>query len=43
VAVIELTELGVLRMADVVPHWELTDDTLIVCERFRLVERLQAP
>ena len=25
------------------PQWELTDDTLIVCERFRLVERLPAP
>ena len=77
-AVIELTEVSVRRMADVDlffardegegfetvaawrdaherffgsyldeirvglsdPHWHLTDDTLIVCERFRLVERL---
>lgn len=81
VAVIELTEVSVRRMADVDlpfardegegfetvgawrdaherffgsyldeirvglsdPHWQLTDDTLIVCERFRLVERLPAP
>jgi len=81
VAVIEITEVAVRRMADVDlvfardegegfetvaawrdaherffgsyldeirvglsdPHWHLTDDTLIVCERFRLVERLPAP
>lgn len=78
VAIIELTEVTVRRMADVDlpfardegegfetvadwraaherffssyldeiradlgdPDWQLTDDTLIVCERFRLVERL---
>jgi uncharacterized protein YhfF len=78
VAVIELTEVVVRRMADVDlpfareegegfttvadwrlaherfwaqelegiraylgdPDWVLTDDTLVVCERFRLVERL---
>jgi uncharacterized protein YhfF len=25
------------------PYWQLTDDTLIVCERFRVVERLPSP
>lgn len=25
------------------PEWQLTDDTLVVCERFRVVERLAAP
>lgn len=25
------------------PAWQLTDDTLVVCERFRVVERLAAP
>ncbi|MEK6191600.1 MAG: ASCH domain-containing protein [Chloroflexota bacterium] len=25
------------------PEWRLTDDTLVVCERFRVVERLAAP
>ena len=81
VAVIELTEVTVRRMADVDlpfaqdegegfetvaawrdaherffgsyldeiriglsdPGWQLTDDTLVVCERFRLVERLAPP
>ena len=81
VAVIELTEVSVRRMADVDldfardegegfenvtawrdahqrffgsyldeirvglsdPHWQLTDDTLVVCERFRVVERLPSP
>ncbi|MGH2484178.1 MAG: ASCH domain-containing protein [Candidatus Limnocylindria bacterium] len=81
VAVIELTEVSVRRMADVDlafaqdegegfetvtawrdaherffgsyldeirfglsdPHWQLADDTLVVCERFRLVERLPSP
>jgi len=80
VAVIEITEVAVRRMADVDldlardegegfetvaawrdaherffgshldeiragmsdPHWQLTDDTLVVCEWFRLVERLPA-
>ncbi len=79
VAIIELTEVTVRRMADVDlafaieegegfttvagwreahenfwsqeldeiraylgdPDWVLTDDTMVVCERFRLVERLQ--
>jgi len=25
------------------PHWQVTDDTLVVCERFRLVEQLPTP
>ena len=25
------------------PYWQLTDDTLVVCERFRVVERLPSP
>jgi uncharacterized protein YhfF len=29
------------RMGD--PHWTLDDDTLIVCQRFRLVERYPEP
>ena len=81
VAVIELTEVAVCRMADVEldfardegegfetvaawrdahlrffgsyldeiriglsnPDWQLDDDTLVVCERFRVVERLPSP
>lgn len=35
--------LDEIRMGLSDPEWQLTDDTLVVCERFRLVERLAPP